>query len=156
MRKQDITTLICKDHFWKNPVYRKSSQSADAENIEFRAQENVIILTRNAWIRDSVQQAKGDSIYIDQAKDMVYIYGNGWYKDKDRSLKGESIIYNKKTKSLQVQGRTQVFEGKQIITADKIVYSGDKDLGEAFGEVILRDTQSGFEIHCDTFQYNKR
>jgi lipopolysaccharide export system protein LptA len=142
--------------FWKNPVYRKSSQSADAENIEFRAQENVIILNRNAWIRDSVQQAKGDSIYIDQAKDMVYIYGNGWYKDKDRSLKGESIIYNKKTKSLQVQGRTQVFEGKQIITADKIVYSGDKDLGEAFGEVILRDTQSGFEIHCDTFQYNKK
>ncbi|MFZ1514378.1 MAG: OstA-like protein, partial [Saprospiraceae bacterium] len=145
-----------RSYFWQNPVYRKSSQSADAENIEFRAQENVIILTRNAWIRDSIQQAKGDSIYIDQATDMVYIYGNGWYQDKDRSLKGESIVYNKRTKSLQVQGRTQVFEGKQIITANKIIYSGDKDLGEAFGDVILRDTQSGFEIHCDTFQYNKK
>lgn len=144
-----------KSVFSNSPHYQKADQLANADKIVSLHSENQIILTGNAWVRDSVQEARGDSIVIDNQKDLVKIFGHGSYSDKDRSMKGDELFYNRKTKSLQVAGRTEVTEGTQLISADRIQYSGDEDYGKAFGSVILRDTQSGFEIHSDSFYYNK-
>ncbi|MBK8243482.1 MAG: hypothetical protein IPK88_08650 [Saprospiraceae bacterium] len=143
-------------YFNRAPHYTKGSQKADAQTIQFFNQENVVTLKTDAWVRDSLQEAKGDSIYINNATDWIHIIGHGFYKDKDRELRGEHITYNKKSKSLQVSGRTTVNEGKSVITADQLIYSGDNDLGTAFGHVVYEDTSSGFSIICDTFYYNKK
>jgi lipopolysaccharide export system protein LptA len=142
--------------FTGNPNYRKKDQLANARKIISLNQEDQVILTGDAWIRDSVQEARGDSLVIDNKKDLVYIFGNGWYRDRERSLRGERLRYNRQTKSLEVEGRTEVSEGTQLISADRIVYSGDEDLGRAYGQVALRDTQSGLMIRCDSFFYNKK
>ncbi|MEO6191211.1 MAG: OstA-like protein, partial [Saprospiraceae bacterium] len=142
-------------YFDQYPTYQNKDQNAEAKLITNDEANQITTLIKDAKIRDSLSEAKGDTITINDLSHMVEIYGHGQYKDKDRTIEGSRISYNRLNKSLNVVGRTQLKEGNQLISAEKIEYNGTNDLGYAYGNVVVKDTQSGWEIHSDTFNYNK-
>ncbi|NOT36466.1 MAG: hypothetical protein HOP11_03725 [Saprospiraceae bacterium] len=142
--------------FDKYPIYKNNSEQASARLIINNELQKITSLYENAQISDSVSTAKGDTIIINDSTNTVIIKGNGLYRDKEREIKGHKIFYNKNDKSVRVEGKTELIEGKQIIIADRIDYSGSDDIGYAYGAVIVKDTQTGWQIHCDTFSYNKK
>ncbi len=143
-------------YFDNHPTYKRKNEFAEAKIIINDEKQKLTKLYTNAVIKDSISEARGDTIIINNLDNTVKIFGNGFYKDKDRNIHGQKIEYNRSDKSLQVVGRTELTEGSQIITALKIEYIGHSDIGYAYGDVVVRDTQSGWEIHCDTFSYNKK
>ncbi|MEP7195169.1 MAG: OstA-like protein [Saprospiraceae bacterium] len=163
---QDELNIFCEDGYYdvtnklayldQYPIYKNKSEKAEAKLIISDESKKITTLIKDAQISDSTSTAKGDTIIINDVDHTVNIYGHGSYKDKDRLIEGSSIKYNRISKSLVVQGSTQLLEGKQSISAKSIVYAGEDDIGYAYENVIVTDTQSGFTIHCDTFFYNKK
>ncbi len=149
----DITNRI--SYFEKYPTYNNVNEYAEASVIKSDDIQKTTTLIKDALIRDSLSEARGDTIIINNLSNTIQILGRGFYTDKERTISGKKIFYHRKDKSLQVVGQTQLFEGNQHITASRIEYKGKDDIGYAYGEVVVRDTQSGWEIHCDTFSYNK-
>lgn len=150
----DITQSLA--YFDKNPVYTERDESAEARTIIHDQKNKITTLLKDAVIRDSSTEAHGDTIIINDTDHSIRILGHADYRDEERKISGDRILYNRLDRSLQVSGRTHLKEGKQDIEAQRIDYKGDQDLGFAYGDVVVRDTQSGWEIHCDTFSYNKK
>ncbi len=150
----DVTNK--KSYFEDHPIYKNTNEEAEARIIISDELHKITSLYENARIADSISVAIGDTIIINDSTNTVTIKGHGVYRDKEREIRGSKIFYNRKDKSVQVEGKTELVEGKQIILAEKIDYKGSDDIGYAYGNVVVRDTQSGWEIHSDTFTYNKK
>lgn len=143
-------------YFDQYPIYKNTNEEAHAKIIINNELQKITTLIENARISDTISEARGDTIIINDSTHTVVIMGHGIYRDKEREIRGQKIFYNRKDKSVRVEGKTELTEGKQIIIADKIDYKGSDDIGYAIGSVIVKDTQTGWEIHCDTFTYNKK
>ncbi|MCC6814889.1 MAG: hypothetical protein IT267_00590 [Saprospiraceae bacterium] len=164
--KRDSLHIYCEKGFYditeqktyldQYPIYRNRNEKADARIIISDERKKITTLFENARISDSVSLTTGDTIIVNDSLHTISIYGHGIYHDKEREIQGDKIFYNRRDKSIQVEGKTEVSEGPQKIKADKIDYKGNDDIGYAFGNVVIRDTLSSWEIHCDTSSYNKR
>ncbi len=127
--------------------------------------------------------AKAKTIRFDGKADEIYLEGNAYFKNKNQVAESDTIIYNTRLKQfssigstvIQEEGRTIVSErsffddsldvavfvgnvcisdSNQIVCADSIRYNEKTKQGNAFGNVISRDTVENITLECERLDYN--
>lgn len=141
--------------FRKRAQYRDPEKTATADTIRHIQKDSTIELIGHVDFQEGDRLIRSEYLKYDERTGLAEIRGNAFYADSSRTVYAEEILYNTRSDALQTKGKSRVNEGSQNLSAEFIDYDDETKLGNASGNVVWRDTASGYVIESDSAIYRK-
>lgn len=149
----DIANSI--SEFARSAQYVDSTKTATADTIRYFQKRSEIEMIGQVDYKEGDRIIRSDYLKYHEETGESLIQGNAYYEDENRTVFAEEILYNTKTDDLRTTGKSQVNEGDQFLSAEQITYQEGEKKGIAVGNVVWKDTASGYVIISDTAIYRK-
>lgn len=141
--------------FSRRAQYRDPEKTAVADTIRHFQQDSVIELIGHVDFREGDRLIRSEYLKYNEQTGIAVITGNAFYTDSSRTVYADEIFYDTRRDALRTKGKSRVSEGEQLLTAEFIDYDDGTKFGSASGNVVWKDTASGYVIHSDSAIYRK-
>jgi lipopolysaccharide export system protein LptA len=149
----DILNKI--SEFSNRAQYLDSTKTATADTIRHFQNASIIEMIGHVDFKEEQRIIRSDYLEYNERTGAAQILGNAYYEDEKRAVSADEIFYDTKTDNLQTSGKSHVNEGDQSLSAEDIVYDNETKIGRAAGNVVWKDTASGYVIISDSAIYRK-
>lgn len=126
---------------------RLESESTTVESRrarQYRSREHVFFY-ENVVVRDGDVEMQGDEGEFLRPADWAELRGRVRITDPRGTLVADRARYYRTERRLRLWGNVDSHDAQTRVQADSIVYQEDTGLGEAFGNVVVTDVESGSE-----------
>ena len=117
---------------------------------------------KQVFFQDSVQLVnpeyllRSDTLIYHTATEIAFISGPTTIRGEDEFLYSEKGLYNTKTDYTRLELNSYMTYKEQYLSGDSIVYEKASGVGEAFGNVFLKDTVQGMIVTGEYADYRRK
>ena len=133
--------------FFNNPQYKKEGEISRADTMIYSASEETLLLIDRVYYQKDSTIITSDRLFYDSPSQIAIITGNARVVDGSRVIESDEIIYDLEQGKFNTVGRSTVRDEKQELTADNLFYGENEGEGEASGNVVWKDLESGMELY---------
>ncbi len=141
--------------FWQRAQFAKEEQQAQADTIRYSGESGQYILDGDAWFRDGEQYAEADKIEYFESTGKTVLQGNAFVRDSEQEVEAPVIRFNRESGNYKTEGKTFLSDPPNLLTADKLDYDQEKEVGFAIGHVVWSDTSADLSVFCDQAEYQR-
>lgn len=133
--------------FFNNPQYKKEGEISRADTMIYSASEETLLLIDRVFYQKDSTVITSDRLFYDSPSQIATITGNARVEEGSRVIESHEIIYDLELGKFHTVGRSTVRDERQELTADNLFYGESEGEGEASGNVIWKDLDSGMELY---------
>ena len=118
-------------------------------------------ISKTLLFKDSVQLSNprytinSDTLIYNTASEIAYFHGSTSILSDSNSIYCRHGWYNTKTEQSSFWQHSRLETPTQMLSGDSIYYDRNKGIGEAFGNVLIRDTSSNIDVIGGYAFYNE-
>ncbi len=139
--------------FTQNAQYVKDDQHAQGDSIFYLGDSSQITITGNASLSEPGKVATAHRIIYYEDLEVLQLLGDAFFEDSLRTLASQEIIYDMEGDKVSSPTRSSMVNPPQFLEADSIDFDNTTGLGWASGDIVWRDTSSGYTIYSDRAEY---
>ena len=140
--------------FTERPRFKGEDGFAKSNKMRYIGKQDEIHLEGDAYFKNDNQEAEADTIIYNTALKQFSSKGVTTIQEEGRSIIADRSFYDDSLDVAVFVGNVCISDSNQIICADSIRYNEANKEGQAFGNVVSRDTVEKVTLECERLDYN--